>query len=43
MPSQLRERALRLHRESEPKPVIRRLVETLNARRLPGDPFSLVV
>lgn len=29
-PPELRERAVRLYRESEPKPVIRRLAEQLN-------------
>ena len=29
-PVELRERAVRLYRESDPKPVIRRLVEQLN-------------
>jgi transposase len=29
-PDELRERAVRLHREAEPKPVIRRLAKQLN-------------
>lgn len=31
-PPELRERAVRLYRESDPKPVIRRLAEQLNVR-----------
>ncbi len=32
-PDELRERAVRLYRESDPKPVIRRLAEQLNVHR----------
>jgi hypothetical protein len=34
-PDELRERAVRLYRESDPKPVIRRLAEQLNVHPRP--------